>query len=84
MIEELCVLYLNDHEIYVQPFFDPTKEEPHIDELYVFLGIDENGECMFIDAQPWLLEMVNDQLYDDIMDQYEKTAVDELDGYAGA
>jgi len=52
--------------------------------LYVFLGVDENGEYMFIDAQSWLLEMVNDQLYDDIMDQYEKTAVDELDGYAGA
>lgn len=81
-MNELCALYLNGHEIYVQPFFNPTEDSPYIDKLYVFLGVDCTGDFMFVDAPPWLLEMANDQLYDDIMRQYEETAADEPDGDA--
>lgn len=79
-MNELCVLYLNGHEIYVLPFFDPTEKNPYIDELYVFLGVDGCGDLMFIDAQPWLVKMANNQLYEDLMRQYEETAAYELDG----
>ena len=84
MIEELCVLYLNEHEIYVQPFFNPViVEEPKITDLYVFIGVDETGKCLFDQAPPWLLDLANDQLYDDIMGQYEETTIDEFDEGVG-
>lgn len=77
--EKLCVLYLNGEELYVFPSFDPTRIRPDIVSLAVFSGVNKDGSVELERAPEAMLNLVNNQLYDDIMDQYATEAVNELD-----
>ncbi len=81
MVDNLASLMINDAEIYVLPAMNILEVDPEIEKLYIFLGVDGQGNGIFEEAPKWLLDMANDQLYKDIMGQYEEDTAFELDEY---
>jgi len=70
VVKDLCVLYINDYEVFVYPKFDPTKPNPIIEDLFVFLGV-VDGHMILERSPSWLIDMANNELYDDLMVQYD-------------
>ncbi len=74
MQKEFYILKINDlAEVGVMPIFDPTQKEPKISDLYIFRGYSKLGAVAEFDKAPkWLVDIANNELYEDIMNSYVK------------
>jgi hypothetical protein len=70
-MNDLIILHLNGHELWFRLHFvwDIKEDSEYIVDADLLMGF-ENGAPIFTNGSPqWLVEMMNKELYKDILDQ---------------